>query len=125
MTAPQPVPFAIVPAGDGLPTHASNGTCRMAVLDGDGSMKLRRGIKHSMGKPVNETLLPVINEFAGFLLQNPGLTLDEARARLDAIASMLPSEKATNVEWVMGELNGVRVYYDGRDVIVTRLDLQL
>jgi hypothetical protein len=38
---------------------------------------------------------------------------------MEAIAATLPQQQAANVEWVVAELNGVRVYYDGRDVIVT------
>jgi hypothetical protein len=28
-----------------------------------------------------------------------------------------------NVEWIVAELNGVRVYFDGTDVVVTRRDI--
>lgn len=123
MSAQQPVPFAIV-RDPGGPATASNGTARLAVLEDNGTVFLRRGIKRFMARPANETLLPLINEFAGQLLNTPEMTLDEARARMEAIAATLPQQQAANVEWVVAELNGVRVYYDGRDVIVTTRDLQ-
>lgn len=33
------------------------------------------------------------------------------------------TEAAEAVEWVVGELDGVRAYFDGTDVILTREDL--
>lgn len=33
------------------------------------------------------------------------------------------TEAAENVEWVVGELDGVRAYFNGTDVVLTRADL--
>ena len=33
------------------------------------------------------------------------------------------TEQARNVEWAVAELDGVRVYFDGTHVVVTRQDL--
>lgn len=33
------------------------------------------------------------------------------------------TEQARNVEWAVAELDGVRVYFDGVNVVVTRQDL--
>lgn len=34
------------------------------------------------------------------------------------------TEQSRRVEWAVAELNGVRVYFDGLNVLVTTLDLQ-
>lgn len=34
------------------------------------------------------------------------------------------TEAPRNVEWAVAELNGVRVYFDGKNVVVTVRDLQ-
>ncbi len=47
---------------------------------------------------------------------------------LDADGRMFRRRAVKNfdhmVEWAVAELDGVRVYFDGRDVIVTRKDLR-
>lgn len=74
-----PVPFEIVEQGG----HrvASNGTNSLALLESDGRVFRRRGVK-GIGGPEPQP-----------------------------------------VEWAVAELDGVRVYFDGVAVIVTRADL--
>ena len=120
--ATEPVPFAIIREPNGLAV-ASNGPTRVAVLDADGSVFLRRGVRHLTGKPVAEQVLPLVNELAGQLLQNPAMPKEEVVARLSAVGAAIPPDEPRNIEWVVAELGGVRVYFDGSNVVVTRQDL--
>lgn len=120
----QPVPFDLVRA-EGLPTVATNGALRMVCLDADGVLRLRRGIRGAVAGPLAETLLPQLNALAGELLSNSGMTHQELAARLHALQLVCKPAPRQNVEWAYAELDGVRVYTDGTDVIVTRQDLAI
>lgn len=117
----QPVPFEIIE--DGAQRVASNGQLVLTVLDEGGRIFRRRGVTGIGSKPAAEVLIPQLNRLAGELLQNPGTPAQEAVASLLAIAGLVPVAEPKRVEWAVAELNGVRVYTDGRNVVITTKDL--
>lgn len=120
----QPVPFHLVRADNGL-TVATNGAVRLTCLDDGGAVKLRRGICGVMAGPVVEKVLPLLNQLAGELLQNSAMDPVEVAARLHALQMLCKPQAPQHLEWAYTELDGVRVYTDGQDVIVTRQDLRI
>ena len=117
----QPVPFTIV-RNPGESDVATNGTLAL-VVDG-GSVTLRRGIRTSAAAPVAERLLPQLNALAGDLLGKP-MTNEEIKARLHALQVACTPTEPQNIEWAFGEIDGVRVYSDGKTVYMTKKDLQV
>jgi hypothetical protein len=122
MPQKQPAPFEIVEREDGQ-RIASNGAQRIVLLDADGRMFRRRGVKGIATANAADVLLPKVNEFAGQLLAHPEMPAEEAVNRLRAIAGLVRTEPPQRVEWLVVEIDGVRVYCDGDNVIVTRQDL--
>ena len=125
MAAPQfdqPVPFRIVDAEGGVKV-ATNGAARITVLDSDGRLALRRAIKGIALKPPAEVLIPHLNALATELLERPTMPAEEAVGKVLQVAGLVPLTKPRNVELAYAELAGVRVYFDGADVFVTRADL--
>lgn len=120
----QPTPFHLV-GKPGGPTVATNGAMRLTCLDADGVVRLRRGIRGVMAGPVVEKVLPLLNQLAGELLANSAMEPDEVAARLHALQMMCKPPAPQHVEWAYAELDGVRVYTDGQDVVVTRQDMQI
>lgn len=116
-----PAPFEIVER-DGC-HFGANGTQRVALLDAEGRMFRRRGVKGLTSRTAADLLLPKINQFAGELLAQPDMPAREAVQRLRAIAGLVPTTEPQRVEWLVAELAGVRVYCDGENVVVTREDL--
>lgn len=110
---------------EGLPTVATNGATRLVCLDEGGVLKLRRGIRTAVQGPVAERLLPLLNQLAGDLVGNSAMGNEELCTRLHALQLLCKPVPAQHVEWAFCELDGVRVYTDGADVIVTRQDLQV
>ena len=119
----KPVPFEIIATESGMRV-ACNGTLRLTLPETGGQLFRRRGIKGIATKAAGETLLPLLNEFAGELVANPGMTPGAVVARLMALAGTVHSTEPEHVEWAVAELGGVRVYVGGMDVVVTRQDLQ-
>lgn len=117
-----PTPFEIVREDEQLRV-ASNGAVQVIVRGAGAQMFRRRGIKGINRKPAGELLVPQLNEFAGELLANPGMDPREAVGKLLAIAGTVPTAEPQRVEWLVGELDGVRVYTDGSNIILTREDL--
>lgn len=117
----QPVPFEIIEQ-DGVRV-ASNGTVRLSLLDSSGRLFKRRGVSGLAMKPAAEVLIPQLNAFAGELLANPATLAADALARLLAIAGLVPVAEPQKHEWAVAELDGVRVYTDGANVVVTRQEL--
>lgn len=120
--ATEPVPFEIVTEPTGMRV-ASNGPAKLVLLEGDGELFKRRGVKRMSTMPTAERLLPLVNELAGELLQNPTMPDGEVLARLGALAGMVPPDEPTRIEWVVARVNGVNVFFDGQHVVVTRQDL--
>lgn len=118
----QPVPFEIVRGDDGLQV-ASNGRLRVVVPDAGGKLFRRRGMRGLALKPPAEQLIPQLNALAGELLQRPDMPAQEAVGRLLALAGMVPTTEPKRIEWLVGELQGVRVYTDGETVILTTQDM--
>ena len=118
----QPVPFEIVRGDDGLQV-ASNGRLRVVVPDAGGKLFRRRGMRGLALKPPAEQLIPQLNALTGELLQRPDMPAQEAVGRLLALAGMVPTTEPRRIEWLVGELNGVRVYTDGENVILTTQDM--
>lgn len=117
-----PIPFEIVRGDDGLQV-ASNGRLRVVVPDAGGKLFRRRGMRGLALKPPAEQLIPQLNALAGELLQRPDMPAQEAVGRLLALAGMVPTAEPKRVEWLVGELSGVRVYTDGETVILTTQDM--
>lgn len=117
----QPTPFEIVEHG-GVRV-ASNGVASLSLLDAGGLLFRRRGVRGLQTAPAAEVLIPQLNQLAGELLANPETTAAEAVARVMAIAGTVRFAEPEHSEWAVAELDGVRVYHDGSNVIVTREDL--
>lgn len=115
-------PFEIVDGADGA-RIASNGALRLIVTDAAGRLFRRRGLKGLAMRPAAEQLVPQLNALAGELLQQPDMPAQEAVGRLLAIAGTVPVAEPQRVEWAVAELNGVRVYTDGVNVVVTTQDM--
>ena len=116
-----PTPFEIV-EHDGV-RHASNGALTLTVLEGDALLFRRRAIKTEASNPPAEVALPRVNELAGQLLAQPGMPADEISRRLLDIAETLAPKLQRRIEWAVAKLDGVFVYTDGANVIVTRQDM--
>jgi hypothetical protein len=115
-----PAPFEIVrqPGAE----LASNGSALLMVHDG-GRAFLRRGLRGVGVGLSTQAVLPLLNELAGRLVTEPE-TLPAAAlsSRLAALAAMAAPREPERVEWAVGELNGVRAYFDGSHVILTTQD---
>lgn len=118
----QPVPWEIVTRPDGVRV-ASNGAQRLVVLDEAGQVFRRRGVTGLAMRPAAELLIPQLNALAGELLAAPDMPARAAVDRLLAIAGTVPTAEPQRVEWAVAEIDGVRVYVDGPNVVVTTRDL--
>lgn len=119
-----PVPFEIVEQPD--MRVASNGHLRVMLLEpaGDGRLFKRRGITGNFRAPTAESILPKLNQLAGELLKNPQTSAEEIQLGLLALAGLAqPAPPPVKHEWAVVELDGVRVYVAGNDVVVTRRNL--
>lgn len=121
--AAQPVPFEIVMDEHGM-RCASNGGVRLVLAERDGRVFKRRGVKGLATQAAGDRVLPQLNALAGDLVQRPDMPAAELVARLQAVAGLAHVAEPQNVEWAVAELDGVRVYVDGQNVIVTRQDLR-
>lgn len=119
--AQQPVPFEIVEQ-DGARV-ASNGAVRLTLLDAAGKLFRRRGVSGLALKPPAEILIPQLNALAGELLQRPDMPAAEAVGRVLAMAGLVPTAEPQRHEWAVAELDGVRVYTDGVNIVVTKQEL--
>lgn len=120
----QPVPFTIV-RHKGHPAVATNGSMTLLCLDDPDAVRLRRAIRTQGGAPMAEKLLPLLNQLAGDVLQDPSLPRADVRARLHALQLLCDDPLIENKEWAYAELDGVRVYVDSATgtVVLTRQDL--
>lgn len=118
----QPTPFEIVTAPNGLRV-ASDGVVRLTLAEADGQMFKRRGVKGLSTSAAGLQVLPLLNEFAGDLVAHPDMPAETVVARLMALAGSVSVAKPQHVEWAVAELDGIRVYVGGTDVVVTRRDL--
>ena len=117
-----PAPFEIASAG-GV-TVASNGAAMLTIYDAEGGRVFRRrGITASTAPPPGEAVLPLLNALAGDLLQRLDMPAPELAARLTALAHSIAPRMPVHHEWAVGELDGVRVYFDGATCVMTRHDL--
>ncbi len=117
-----PVPFEIIEQDKGMRV-ASNGTLRMMVLGAEGKLFRRRAITGIQAKPAAEMLIPLLNGLATDLLAQPDMPAQEAVSRLLALAGLVPITEPKRQEWAVAELNGVRVYTDGANVVVTTQEM--
>lgn len=117
-----PVPFEIIEQDKGMRV-ASNGALRMMVLGAEGKLFRRRAITGIQAKPAAEMLIPLLNGLATDLLAQPDMPAQEAVSRLLALAGLVPITEPKRQEWVVAELNGVRVYTDGANVVVTTQEM--
>lgn len=117
-----PVPFEIIQQDNGVRV-ASNGAIRMLVLGTDGKLFRRRAITGIQAKPAAEMLIPLLNGFATDLLAQPDMPAQEAVARLLSLAGLVPITEPKRQEWAVAELNGVRVYTDGANIVVTTQEM--
>ena len=117
-----PTPFEIVER-DGVKI-ASNGAATVTLLDGDGLLFRRRAIKTDPRAPATEAVLPRVNQLAGDLLADAAMPPEEIARRLLDIAETIAPKPVQRIEWAVARLDGVSVYVDGTNVIVTRQDLQ-
>lgn len=119
-----PTPFTIV-RNEGQPVVASNGALRLACLEPDGEVKLRRGIRGALGGPLAERMLPQLNALASDLLTRQDMPPEELAARLHVLQLACQPKPVEHIEWAFVKLDGVYVFTDGQSVIVTRQDMQV
>lgn len=126
MTQPmtQPTAFSIVHRPD-APSVATNGSTRLMCLDAGGKLSLRRAICGGLGAPTAERIVPALNALAGELLANSAMPPADIAARLHALQQVCQPPPARHMEWAYAELDGVRCYTDGVDVILTKQDLSI
>ena len=117
-----PVPFEL--SESGTSRIATNGDTTMTLLDPDGKLFRRRGIRGLSMKPCAEAAIPRLNQLAGELLASPDMPAHLVAQRLAEISAEVQPVPSQPVEWAVAELDGVRVYMMGRDVIVTRQELK-
>ncbi len=120
----QPTPFTIT-RNEGQPPVASNGVLRLACLEADGELKLRRGIRGALSGPMAERVLPQLNALAGQLLETPDMPATELASRLHALQFACQPKPVEHLEWAFVKLGDVYVFTDGQSVIVTRQDLRI
>lgn len=118
----KPAPFVIV-KNQSMPDVATNGVVRLMCLDEGGRVVLRRGVSGLMASPVAEKLIPLLNQLAGELIENAEMPAGDVQARLHALQLACQPKEPQAIEWAFAELDGVRVYTDGTDMIMTRRDL--
>lgn len=119
-----PTPFTIV-RNPGQPVVASNGSMRLACLEPDGEVKLRRGIRGALGGPLAERILPQLNALAGDLLARQDMAPEELAARLHVLQLACQPKPVERIEWAIVVVDGVHVFADGETVIVSRRDMQV
>lgn len=118
----QPAPFEIATV-DGI-SVASNGSTTLTVYTEEGgALFRRRAVKAVKAAPPAEALLPQINALAGELLARLDMPAAELSERLHALAASVAPQVPQQIEWAVAELGGVRAYFDGVNVILTRQDL--
>lgn len=83
----------------------------------------RRAQKGLSVKPAGEIAVPLLNQLCGELVADMSLPGHLVAERIRAIANAVQPEPPKNVEWVVAEIDGLRVYFDGRDVLVSRADI--
>lgn len=119
-----PTPFEIAESG-GVRV-ATNGKVRVLMyLAEGGKMFKRRAVGVSTAKPAGEMAVPQLNALSSQLLANPAMPPEVVAEALRKLAdSVAPKTVVTpKAEWAVVELDGVRVYVTGEDVIVTRQDM--
>lgn len=119
----QPVPFEISQR-DGVRV-ASNGHLTLTLLDEGGRLFRRRGIAGLSARPAGDVVLPQLNALAGDLLAHLDMPAAELQQRLAAIVALATPPEPRNIEWAVAELNGVRAYVDGENVVLTTRDLPI
>lgn len=118
----QPVPWEIARA-NGMAV-ASNGAAMLVTPEAEGGrLFTRRAIKGLAVGAAADRVLPKLNELAGELLKRMDMPAAELHARLQAIAGLAHVAPPQHVEWAVAELNGVRVYCNGAEVLVTTQDM--
>lgn len=118
-------PFEVVEA-DGRKV-ATNGAVTLSVLDdlaGAARVFRRRAIKGMSMAPSGEMALPLLNQLAGDVLADLSMPAHVLAQRLAQIAERVQPKQPEPVEWAVAEIDGVRIYFDGANVVVTRQNLQ-
>lgn len=125
LTAPpaaDPTPWQIVDAAGCR--MASDGTRALVLLEADrGCIFARRAVRGLSSRCVGEHVLPLLNALAGELLQRLDMPAEELGARLRALAGLAHVPQPERVEWAVAELDGVRTYVMGGEIVVTTRDL--
>lgn len=115
----------VVVAANGPPGEL--GTQVLLLMDPTGTVVRRRAVKGLALAPAADVVVPMLNKLATEIVEalHRGETVDAAQlqARLMAMASMVPVSRPTPVEWCMATIDGVHVYLDGHNVVVTRRNL--
>lgn len=118
----QPLPFEIG-EGEGVRVGVNGSTSLSIFADEGGRLFRRRGVKGLAGKPPAEAILPHLNALAGDLLANLEMPREELMNRLKELTALAAPPPTRNVEWIVGELKGVRCYFDGKNAFLTEKDL--
>lgn len=121
----QPAPFHLVNTPPSALRVATNGQIRLTVLEPDGKLFLRRGLTGVMAAPTAQTIIPQLNQLAGELLQHSDMPAEDVAARLHALQMFCKPHETQKIEWACASLNGVNVFTDGVDIIVTTQDLRV
>lgn len=103
--------------------HGTDGVVTVSLLAQDGRMFKRRGVKGMLRAMPGDKVLPRLNELAGELLNNLDMDGDTLALKLHALAELCKVPKPVEVNMLVAELSGVRVYQYGQHVIITYQDL--
>lgn len=114
----QPIPFEI-DCSPGRPAVATNGRVRVTVLDKEGNMVRRRALVGIKAACPADAIIPQLNKLAGELVQDMSMPAGDIQARLLSLAAFAQPSDPQRVEWLRASLNGVQVFTDGVDIVIT------
>ena len=117
-----PVPFEIVQTDAGQ--VGSNGAVTFILEGTEGRLFKRRAVSGIAMKSPIDVLVPQLNAYLGELIATPDMSPVDAVNRLLAIAGSMPTAEPVKHEWLVAELDEVKVFTDGKHIVVTKRDLQ-
>ena len=115
-----PQPFEKVRLDSGVQV-ASNGVWRVIAVE-DSKLILKRGATFEV-TPQGEKILPQLNALAGELLADSSMAPKALKGRLLALAQSVQVRELPRKEALCVQLNGVYVYINGMEIVVSDREL--
>jgi hypothetical protein len=103
----------------------SNGDATVSLFVSEGGKVFRRrSERQPEGLPVAGSLRPKVTALAEEMLARGDMPAAEIIDKLQDLAKQAKPPRVERIEWLVAELDGVRAYFDGANVILTKQDLQ-